>query len=248
MGVVVEKNTQGSLPGAAVIVSSNGKEFGAVCNAKGEFAISSIPVGRCHIFVSMLGFVPYISNNIPVYSGKETVLEIAMEEDIVALEEVTVTPEVDKEQPLNRMAVVSARMMSSEATINNLWENVVLNDFKGNSSLLKAFAQWQYRLTNAFSMTPGIYGQVYTLNSDYAIEPRIGFKWDVSPLSSFSLGSGLFSQLQPRQVYYAFNALFGYEWRIRTKRLIFNSERIHFKLSQQNIFLCGSLCLLCGSL
>jgi len=42
---------------------------------------------------------------------------------------------------------------------------------------------------------------LYTLNNDYSIEPRIGFKWEASPITSFSLGSGLHSQLQPRQVY-----------------------------------------------
>ena len=41
-GVVVEKNTQESLPGAAVIVSSSGKEYAAVSNERGEFAISGI--------------------------------------------------------------------------------------------------------------------------------------------------------------------------------------------------------------
>jgi len=85
--------------------------------------------------------------------------------------------------------------------INTLWENTLLNDYRGNSTLLKAFSQWQYRLSNTFSITPGLYGQVYTLNGDYSIEPRIGFKWDATPLASFSLGSGLHSQLQPRQVY-----------------------------------------------
>ena len=503
-GVVLDKNTREMLPGAAVIISSGGREFGAATNEKGEFSITDIPVGRCNILVSMLGFVPYVSNSILVYSGKETVLEIAMVEDIFLLEEVTITPKVDKELPLNRMAVVSARMMSSEeanryagtfagdparmvagfagvvaandtrndiiirgnspmgllwrldgfdipnpnhfgamggtggpigmlnnnqlansdfytgafpaefgnatsgvfdlrlrngnnkkheflfsagvngfelgaegplnrktgasymingrysflsileamgvdftgggggipeymdvsaklnfplkkgnlswvtlvgasqihaisdfsdptewlegergqdmlmknrqlftglnytlrldastrlenrlsyqlfgqkvfqdeivypsneripdyalannreeriafqSTLNhrinaksqlktgigadvylssvyNLWDKVVLSDYKGHSGLLKAFAQWQYRLNNAFSMTPGIYGQVYTLNNDYSVEPRIGFQWEASPLSSFSMGSGLFSQLQPRQVYF----------------------------------------------
>jgi hypothetical protein len=85
--------------------------------------------------------------------------------------------------------------------VKNTWDGVVLNNYKGNSSLLKAFAQWQYRFSNTLSMTPGIYGQFYTLNNDYSIEPRIGFKWDASPLTSFSLGSGLHSQLQPRMVY-----------------------------------------------
>ena len=85
--------------------------------------------------------------------------------------------------------------------IETVWDGVVLNDYKGNSGLLKAFAQWQRRFSNVFSMTPGVYGQFYTLNGDYSVEPRIGFKWETSPLASFSLGSGLFSQLQPRQVY-----------------------------------------------
>ena len=505
-GVVLEKNTQEPLPGAAVIVLSNGKQFGTTANDKGEFAIADIPVGRCNVSVSMLGFTPYVSNSILVYSGRETVLEIALEENFLLLGEVVVTPKVDKELPLNQLAVVSARMLSNEeanryagslagdparmtagfagviaandtrndiiirgnspigvlwrldgfdipnpnhfgamggtggpigmlnnnqltnsdfytgafpaefgnatsgvfdlrlrngnnqkheflasagmngfelgaegplskktgasymingrysflaileamgfdftgggggipeysdlsAKINlplkngNLswttllgasqiqakidpddlsfellegeryqdmkmtnsqlftgvnythrfsastrlenrlsyqlfgqtiiqkefkypsgellsdfglalnnreerfawqsalshrisaksliksgigadvymtemkteWDAAVLNNYKGNSTLLKAFAQWQYRFNNAFSMTPGVYGQFYTLNNDYSIEPRIGFKWDMSPLTSFSLGSGLHSQLQPRQVYF----------------------------------------------
>jgi hypothetical protein len=86
--------------------------------------------------------------------------------------------------------------------VKTIWETDVLNDYDGSSTLLKAFAQWQYRFSNTFSMTPGIYAQTYTLNNDYAIEPRIGFKWDASPKSSFTFGSGLFSQLQPRQVYF----------------------------------------------
>jgi len=89
-----------------------------------------------------------------------------------------------------------------QAEINDIWDGRTLSDFSGNSALVKAFAQFQYRFSNAFSMTPGLYGQLYTLNSDYSIEPRMGFKWDASPRSSFSLGSGLHSQLQPRQVYF----------------------------------------------
>lgn len=502
-GVVSNKNTQAYLPGATVVVSSNDKTIGTTTNAKGEFSISGIPVGRCNISVSMLGFTPYISNNILVYSGKETVLEITLEEHVYTMEEVTVIPNVDKELPVNQMSVVSTRMLSSEeanryagtlagdparmvsgfagvvaandtrndiiirgnspagvlwrldgfeipnpnhfgamggtggpigmlnnnqlansdfytgafpaefgnatsgvfdlrlrngnnqrheflvsagmnglelgaegplsrktgasymingrysflgvmeaigvdfgsggtpeyqdlsaklniplkhgnlswvtllgasqiksktdfddpdeewvagelgqdmksnnkqvftglnythrfnsstrlenrlsyqlfrqnitqkeyeyptmeitnyggvltnqegrmaylSTLNhrinakNLirsgigadvymtdvktkWDNVLLNNYKGNSSLIKAFTQWQYHFNNALSMTPGIYGQFYTLNHDFSIEPRIGFKWEVSPAITFSLGSGLHSQLQPRQVYF----------------------------------------------
>jgi len=113
-GVVVEKNTQEPLAGATAVVVANDKQFGVVTNGKGEFAIPGIPVGRCNISVSMLGFTPFVSNNILVYSGKETVLEIVLEENVLALEEVIITAKVDKEMPLNKLAVVSARMMSSE--------------------------------------------------------------------------------------------------------------------------------------
>ncbi|MCL2073595.1 MAG: TonB-dependent receptor [Marinilabiliaceae bacterium] len=504
-GTIFEKNTLQPLPSAAVIVHANEKQFATTSNENGEFLISGIPVGRCNISVSMLGFTTFVSNGILVYSGKETVLEIAMEETIFALEEITVQARVDKELPLNKTAVVSARMLSSEeanryagsltgdparmvsgfagvvaandtrndivirgnspsgllwrldgfdipnpnhfgalggtggpigmlnnnqlansdfytgafpaefgnatsgvfdlrlrngnnqkheflasagmngfelgaegpiskksgasyiingrysflsileamgfdftgggggipeyydlsAKINlpfkssnlswitllgasnitaksdfedptiewfegerggemkmnnnqiftginytfrfttatrlenrfsyqrfgqtidqiefeypsgkilpeyggklknieerfawqsslnhrinpkNLiksgigadfylyemkttWDKIILNNYSGNSTLLKAFAQWQHRFNNSFSVIPGIYGQFYTFNNDYSIEPRIGFKWEVSPTTSFSLGSGLHSQLQPRQVY-----------------------------------------------
>ena len=113
-GVVLEKNTREPLSGAAIVVSVNDRQFGAATNEKGEFTIPGVPVGRCKISALMLGFSPFVSNNVLVYSGKETVLEIALEEDIFSLEEIIVTPKVDKEQPLNKMASVSARMLSSE--------------------------------------------------------------------------------------------------------------------------------------
>jgi hypothetical protein len=111
------------------------------------------------------------------------------------------------------------------SNIYNKWhdpawdEAVVLNDYKGNSTLLKAFVQWQYRFSNTFSMTPGVFGQVYTLNNDYSIEPRIGFKWETSPSTSFSLGSGLHSQLQPRMVY-----MYEEEGIVKNKKLKMNKS------------------------
>ena len=113
-GVVFEKNTREPLPGAAVVVSSNDRQLGATTNEKGEFSISGVPVGRCKVSALMLGFTSFVSNNVLVYSGRETVMEIALEEDVFTLEEVVVTPKFDKEQPINKMGVVSARMLSSE--------------------------------------------------------------------------------------------------------------------------------------
>ncbi|MDR2963591.1 MAG: TonB-dependent receptor [Bacteroidales bacterium] len=503
-GVVREKSTMQVLPAAQISITADGQQMHTLSNEKGEFSISDIPVGRCNIMVSMLGFRAYAANNVLVYSGKEVVLEIVMEEDVHALQNIVVTPKTEKEQPLNQLAVVSARMLSSEeanryagsfggdparmtagfagvvaandtrndiiirgnspmgllwrldgfdipnpnhfgvmggtggpigminnnqlsnsdfytgafpaefgnatsgvfdlrlrsgnnqkhefmasmgmngfelgaegplnrktrasymingrysfldlamklfnidfsgsgsaavpqyqdlsAKVNiplkhgnlswitllgksqirqepdfenvsewlvgergqdmsmrgsqifsgvnythrfgyatrlenrvsyqlfkssvtidqieypsmdrfkdvyqsdnregrfawssilnhrintknmirtgvgadlfmtnvyNVGDSVVLNDFRGNTTLLKTFAQWQYRFTNTFSMVPGLYTHYYTLNGDYSIEPRIGFKWEATPRTAFTLGGGLYSQLQPRLV------------------------------------------------
>ncbi|MDR0506824.1 MAG: carboxypeptidase-like regulatory domain-containing protein [Dysgonamonadaceae bacterium] len=113
-GTVFDKFSRQTLPGANIIVTSEGQTLGTASDANGEFIIRNVAAGRCDVKASMIGFVPYISNNVLVYSGKETVLEIALEETALSLDEVVVTPKVEKELPLNKQAVVSARMFASE--------------------------------------------------------------------------------------------------------------------------------------
>ncbi|MDR2813590.1 MAG: TonB-dependent receptor [Prevotellaceae bacterium] len=113
-GTVVEKNTLQPLPGASVAVRLDDRVLGALSDANGHFAIGSVPVGRRQLTVTMMGYAPYVAANIPVNSGKEIFLEIALEESLTELEEVVVTVATDKNLPLNRMASVSARMLSSE--------------------------------------------------------------------------------------------------------------------------------------
>ncbi|MDR0511220.1 MAG: hypothetical protein LBH06_09035 [Rikenellaceae bacterium] len=86
--------------------------------------------------------------------------------------------------------------------MNTTYKNTVLNDFSGNSGLLKAYTQWQHYFHRSFFMTAGIHGQYYVLNSDYSVEPRLGFKWNLTDVSSISLALGLYSQLQPRRAYF----------------------------------------------
>ena len=113
-GVVLERGTQEPIIGATVIVTSGDQQFGATTNLQGEFLIPDIPVGRCNIVVSMIGFRPHAASNILVYAGRETILEILLEEDLNMLDELVVTPQIDRTQPLNQVAMVSARMLSVE--------------------------------------------------------------------------------------------------------------------------------------
>ncbi|MDR0332040.1 MAG: TonB-dependent receptor [Dysgonamonadaceae bacterium] len=113
-GVVLDGNTQEPLPGATVIVLSGDQQFGIATDLQGEFSTPNIPVGRCHVTISMIGYRTHVASNILVFQGRETVLEILLEEDLTMLDELVVTPQVDRTQPINQMTAVSARMLSVE--------------------------------------------------------------------------------------------------------------------------------------
>ena len=74
----------------------------------------NIPVGRYQFMASLVGYSNYIINNVLVYSGKETMLKVTLEQSVTQLDELVVTPKVDKNRPMNQMAAVSTRMLSME--------------------------------------------------------------------------------------------------------------------------------------
>lgn len=80
----------------------------------GNFRLENVPVGRHNIKATSVGFEPSIFREILVSSSKEVFLEITLRENVEELEEVTVHPQVNKEQPLNKMALSGARMLSVE--------------------------------------------------------------------------------------------------------------------------------------
>ena len=113
-GTVVEKNTLYPLSGASAVIRLDNRSLVAYSDSVGRFTIDSVPVGKHQLTVTMMGYTPYVAGNIIVHSGKENFLEIALEESLTELDEVVVTAVVDRNLPLNRMASVSARMLSSE--------------------------------------------------------------------------------------------------------------------------------------
>lgn len=74
----------------------------------------SIPVGRHNVRATYVGYAPSIIREILVTSAKEVFLNIAMSENAQILNEVVVRPQVNKEQPMNSMALSGARMFSVE--------------------------------------------------------------------------------------------------------------------------------------
>ncbi len=113
-GKVVEKQSRNPIAGVTIEVRTNERILQTLTDSLGWFKISNIPAGRCDVMATSVSYLPYTESNIIVSSGKETVMEIALEERVSMLEEVIVKQRTDKTAALNKMAIVSSRMLSME--------------------------------------------------------------------------------------------------------------------------------------
>jgi len=113
-GKIIEKNTQSPIDYAQVWVFVNGNAVGAATDSVGNFVIEKVPVGRWEVFAQAGGYEDIVINNVLVYSGRETMLEIAMIEKITTLDELVVRASVDKDAAINKMGMASVRMFSTE--------------------------------------------------------------------------------------------------------------------------------------
>lgn len=76
--------------------------------------MENLPVGRYDIQASFVGYESAIVKEIIVSSGKETFITLSLKENLTELNEVVVTPQINKQQPINNIATTSARMLSVE--------------------------------------------------------------------------------------------------------------------------------------
>jgi len=112
-GVVTDKLSQTPLIGATVhiIGQINGKS--TTTNNKGYYTLLDLPPGSYDLSVTYQGYKEVVIHNVGVVSGKETIQDIAMEENFYSLKEVVVTAS-DKASTVNKFALVSARTFSME--------------------------------------------------------------------------------------------------------------------------------------
>ena len=115
-GTVVDKESKSSLPGVTVLLlSDTSRTVFASSDVNGNFRLEKVKVGRHSLKVSLIGYKELVLSNVIVNSGKETVLNLEMEESVEALGEVTVLG-AKKDQAVNEMATVSTRTFSLEET------------------------------------------------------------------------------------------------------------------------------------
>ncbi|MBL7918209.1 MAG: TonB-dependent receptor, partial [Bacteroidia bacterium] len=110
-----------------------------------------------------------------------------------------------------------------------------LRDYKGSSSLIRGFFQWQHKFSDKFSVISGLSGQYFLLNEKYSVEPRLGVKYELTSKQSFGLGGGMHSQLQPVYVYFA-SKTYSTGERVETNRNLDFTRAIHAVVSYDNNF------------
>jgi hypothetical protein len=110
-GTVTDKLSQTPLVGASLQVIALQK--GANSDSLGKYSILNLPPDRYDISITCAGYKTMTIPNVVVTSGKEVILDIALEETFNQLKEVVVTSS-NKGGTINKLASVSARTFSME--------------------------------------------------------------------------------------------------------------------------------------
>lgn len=115
-GQVIDAVSQRGLPGASVVLVDSLHFKGASTDENGNFTLESVKIGRVSLKVSFIGYEDQFLQNLVLNPSKQLVLNVQLQEKINAVEEVVVKGERAKGEPLNEMAVISARAFSVEET------------------------------------------------------------------------------------------------------------------------------------
>jgi len=113
-GRVVDVQSQTPLPGATVVILETNPQKGTITDDEGYFRIDNVKTGRVSVQISFMGYFPVTMSNLSLNTGKELVLRVEMEEQVIKTEEVIVKAKKDKSQVNNEMATISARTFSIE--------------------------------------------------------------------------------------------------------------------------------------
>jgi len=115
-GEIKDAVTEMPIPGAAVIITELIPQISGSSDASGEFRFENVPFGRYNIQISAMGYESRTIDNVELISGKETVIDIKLTENVIITEEVVVKAKYYKTESGNDMALVSARAFSVEET------------------------------------------------------------------------------------------------------------------------------------
>lgn len=112
-GAIIDKLSQVPIPGAIVLIVNDSLNKAVQTDVNGNYLITDVSPKRYTIKASFVGYKDIFIPNVVVSSGKETILDITMEEDLKMLNEVIVKSN-DKDKTINDLTTNSARAFSME--------------------------------------------------------------------------------------------------------------------------------------
>lgn len=112
-GVITDKFSQAILQGASVQIVGDTNNKGTSTDINGNYILSDLSPDRYEIKVSFIGYKEVKIPNVVVTSGKETILDISLEEKVTNLNEVVVSGNT-KDKTINNLSTISARTFSME--------------------------------------------------------------------------------------------------------------------------------------
>ena len=116
-GTITDQDSKSPVIGANIIIINSNPLLGSSTDTFGNFRIEKVQVGRVSLKISCIGYEEKIIPNLLISSAKEFILNIDMMESMLKMEELIISAdEQNKDEPLNEMAVVSARQFSVEET------------------------------------------------------------------------------------------------------------------------------------
>jgi len=115
-GIVVDKKSQSPVPGATIIIRTTDPLNGTTSGFDGTYRVTGVPIGRHTIECSYIGYKTIVIEHVIISSAKELVLNFELEDQAHELGEVVISSYSRKDQPVNRMAVISARSFTPEET------------------------------------------------------------------------------------------------------------------------------------
>lgn len=113
-GQVVDEMSGSSVPGVSVILLNSDPLKGTVTDENGEFRLTDVPVGRQSFQFSYVGYETRLIGDVMVSSAREVVLQVVLRESIIEMGTLVVRPDQVKSEPINPMAINSARQLTME--------------------------------------------------------------------------------------------------------------------------------------
>jgi hypothetical protein len=115
-GTIIDSDSKLPLIGATVVIVGTNPPIGAATDANGNFRIQKVPVGRIILKLSYMGYESKTISDIVVNSGKEVVLDLAMQESVTKMNEVVIKANRKKGEAINEMSQLSLHSITLEET------------------------------------------------------------------------------------------------------------------------------------